>query len=162
MNLGRIGFSSTARNCCSAPGSGRGRWRMRRMWCRKPSCVSGGTSAVSRASRWHCSSPRSAARPLIARDARVGVPRAKSGRWPKRRRRLLKPFDGDERRIAIEEALQRIPHEQREVLVLKIWGELTFGQIATELELSPNTAASRYRYALAALRQELTAADCHG
>ena len=72
------------------------------------------------------------------------------------------PFDGDERRIAIEEALQRIPPEQREVLVLKIWGELTFGQIATELELSPNTAASRYRYALAALRQELTAADCHG
>jgi RNA polymerase sigma-70 factor (ECF subfamily) len=68
----------------------------------------------------------------------------------------------DERRAAIEDALQRIPPEQREVLVLKIWGELTFEQIAAELELSPNTAASRYRYALAALRQELTAADCHG
>jgi RNA polymerase sigma-70 factor (ECF subfamily) len=48
------------------------------------------------------------------------------------------------------------------VLVLKIWGELTFEQIATELEIPPNTAASRYRYALAALRKELTAADCHG
>jgi RNA polymerase sigma-70 factor, ECF subfamily len=72
------------------------------------------------------------------------------------------PLEGEERRAAIEEALGRLPAEQREVLVLKIWGELTFDQIARELELSPNTAASRYRYALAALRHELVAADCHG
>src|SRR3954467_3534708 len=39
----------------------------------------------------------------------------------------------DERRTAIEDALQRIPTEQREVLVLKIWGELTFEEIAREL-----------------------------
>jgi RNA polymerase sigma-70 factor (ECF subfamily) len=71
-------------------------------------------------------------------------------------------LEGDERRLAIEVAMQRIPSEQREVLVLKIWGELTFDQIGRELGLSPNTAASRYRYALAALRQELAAADCHG
>jgi RNA polymerase sigma-70 factor (ECF subfamily) len=68
----------------------------------------------------------------------------------------------DERRAAIEDALRRIPGEQREILVLKIWGEFTFEQIAAELDLSPNTAASRYRYALAALRRELTSADCHG
>lgn len=72
------------------------------------------------------------------------------------------PIEGEERRAAIEDALQRLAPEQREVLILKIWGELTFEQIAVELDLSPNTAASRYRYALAALRQELTAADCHG
>jgi len=72
------------------------------------------------------------------------------------------PLEGDERSAAIEDALRRLPPAQREVLVLKIWGGLTFEQIAAELELSPNTAASRYRYALAALRQELTAADCHG
>lgn len=72
------------------------------------------------------------------------------------------PAEGEERRAAIEEALQRVPSEQREVLVLKIWGELTFEQIGAELGISPNTAASRYRYALAALRNELTAADCHG
>ncbi len=71
-------------------------------------------------------------------------------------------LEDDERRAAIEEAMHRIPAEQREVLVLKIWGELTFDQIARELNLSPNTAASRYRYALAALRRELTSADCHG
>lgn len=72
------------------------------------------------------------------------------------------PFTGEERRAAIEDAMRRLPAEQREVLVLKIWGELTFEQIAAELSLSPNTAAARYRYALAALRHELAAADCHG
>lgn len=72
------------------------------------------------------------------------------------------PADGDDRRAAIEAALRRLPDEQREVLVLKIWGELTFEQIATELGLSANTAASRYRYALAALRQQMTLAECHG
>lgn len=72
------------------------------------------------------------------------------------------PLEGDERRAALEEAMARLPREQREVLVLKIWAELTFGQIGAELDVSPNTAASRYRYGLAALRQELAAADCHG
>jgi RNA polymerase sigma-70 factor (ECF subfamily) len=71
-------------------------------------------------------------------------------------------LDGDDRREAIEIAMRQLGDEQREVLVLKIWGELTFDQIATELDISPNTAASRYRYALSALRKELTAADCHG
>ncbi|MBI5691918.1 MAG: sigma-70 family RNA polymerase sigma factor [Verrucomicrobia bacterium] len=72
------------------------------------------------------------------------------------------PGEEDERRAALEGALRRLPAEQREVMVLKIWGELTFEQIATELEIPANTAASRYRYALIALRRELTAADCHG
>jgi RNA polymerase sigma-70 factor (ECF subfamily) len=71
-------------------------------------------------------------------------------------------LEADDRREAVEAAMRRLPEEQREVLVLKIWAELTFEQIAGELEISPNTAASRYRYALAALRKELTAADCHG
>lgn len=69
--------------------------------------------------------------------------------------------EGDDRRVAIEAALRRLPAEQREVLVLKIWGELTFAQIADQLAQSPNTVASRYRYALSALREQLTTADCH-
>ncbi|HWA84592.1 MAG TPA: sigma-70 family RNA polymerase sigma factor [Opitutus sp.] len=68
----------------------------------------------------------------------------------------------DDRRRAIESALLRLPSEQREVLVLRIWGELTFAAIAHQLDVPLNTAASRYRYALAALRHELTGADCHG
>lgn len=71
-------------------------------------------------------------------------------------------LEQDDRRDAIEAALRLLPEEQREVLVLKIWGELTFDQIAQQLAIPANTAASRYRYALAALRQALTAADCHG
>ncbi len=64
--------------------------------------------------------------------------------------------EGDERSNTLEEAVEQLPSEQREVLVLKVWGGLTFGQIAEQLELSPNTAASRYRYALEALRDKLS------
>lgn len=71
-------------------------------------------------------------------------------------------LEQDERRQGIEAAIRQLPAEQREVLVLKIWGELTFQQIAAELEIPTNTAASRYRYAVAALRQTLTAAGQHG
>ena len=51
------------------------------------------------------------------------------------------------------QAIARLPLEQREVLVMKIWNELTFAEIASVLEISQNTAASRYRYALAALKK---------
>ena len=36
--------------------------------------------------------------------------------------------------------------------VLKLWAGLTFEEIATALVIPPNTAASRYRYALEKLR----------
>jgi RNA polymerase sigma-70 factor (ECF subfamily) len=75
---------------------------------------------------------------------------------------FITPVEGDERRAAIEGALARVSEKQREVLVLKIWGELTFEQIAAQLEVFPNPAASRYRYALGALRKEMTASRCHG
>ena len=40
---------------------------------------------------------------------------------------------------------------------MKIWGGLSFAQIADALELNANTAASRYRYALERMEQELAA-----
>jgi RNA polymerase sigma-70 factor, ECF subfamily len=52
-------------------------------------------------------------------------------------------------------ALGELPSEQREVVHLKLWTELTFEQIAATLEISPNTAASRYRYGLDKLRDLL-------
>ena len=55
----------------------------------------------------------------------------------------------------IQEALQQIPEKFQEVLTLKIWGELTFAEIAENLDIPANTAASRYRYALDALRKIL-------
>ncbi|HEY2147222.1 MAG TPA: sigma-70 family RNA polymerase sigma factor [Pirellulales bacterium] len=64
-------------------------------------------------------------------------------------------LEQDERRDTIETALRRLPAEQREVLAMKIWGGLSFPQIAEALQISANTAASRYRYALAKLREQL-------
>ena len=61
---------------------------------------------------------------------------------------LESPVEQAERRDRIEAALAQLPSEQREVLVLKIWSELTFAQIAEVLKIPLNTAASRYRYAL--------------
>ncbi len=60
----------------------------------------------------------------------------------------------------VESALRQLPAEQREVLVLKIWGELTFAEIGAALKVSPNTAASRYRYALVSLKKTLRPV-CH-
>ena len=53
----------------------------------------------------------------------------------------------------LENAVRALPDEQREVVVMKIWGMLTFDDIARQLGISQNTAASRYRYALATLRK---------
>ena len=56
---------------------------------------------------------------------------------------------------ALERALARLPADQREVITLKVDAELTFAEIGRTLEISPNTAASRYRYALERLRDAL-------
>jgi RNA polymerase sigma-70 factor (ECF subfamily) len=55
----------------------------------------------------------------------------------------------------LRHALAILPEDQRAVIVLHIWGDLTFAQIADLLEISANTAASRYRYALAKLRETM-------
>ena len=54
----------------------------------------------------------------------------------------------------------RLPVQQREVLALKIHGELTFKEIAIACNISPNTAASRYRYALEKLKQMMESEKC--
>jgi len=67
-------------------------------------------------------------------------------------------LEQDEEYAQLEAAIQRLPVEQREVLTLKVWGELTFQQIAAVMDESPNTIASRYRLALASLRQQFSKA----
>lgn len=64
-------------------------------------------------------------------------------------------LENKERHELIETKLKNLPKEQQEILVLKIWGEQTFQQIATTLNISQNTAASRYRYALKSLQKSL-------
>ena len=56
---------------------------------------------------------------------------------------------------SLSAAVATLPAEQREVVGLKIDGGLTFAEIATVIGISPNTASSRYRYALEKLRAML-------
>jgi len=60
-----------------------------------------------------------------------------------------------EARQLVQRSLEKLPASQSEVVVLKIWEGMTFAEIADVLGESPNTAASRYRYALAKLSQYL-------
>jgi len=62
-------------------------------------------------------------------------------------------------RVTLTTKLMRIPEEQRQVLVLHIWGGLSFDEIASVLAVSANTAASRYRYALQKLRAAMRPED---
>ena len=58
---------------------------------------------------------------------------------------------------AIWSALRTLPVEQAEVVVLKIWEQMTFAEIGQLLETPPGTVASRYQYAMAKLAQRLSA-----
>jgi len=49
---------------------------------------------------------------------------------------------------AVASAMGELPEDQRAVVHLKIWEDLTFAEIAETLGIPANTAASRYRYAL--------------
>jgi RNA polymerase sigma-70 factor, ECF subfamily len=62
----------------------------------------------------------------------------------------------EESHRAVWAAVRALPREQAEVVVLKIWEGLTFAQIGEILEISPNTAASRYQYAMAKLTARLS------
>ena len=57
----------------------------------------------------------------------------------------------------VSEALSRLSHEAREVVVLKVWGRLTFEQIAGIVGLSPATAHRRFQESLTELRLQLEA-----
>jgi RNA polymerase sigma-70 factor (ECF subfamily) len=56
-----------------------------------------------------------------------------------------------QRQIAM--ALGELPPEQRTVVHLKLWENQTFEAMAQTLGISPNTAASRYRYGIDKLRE---------
>ncbi len=98
---------------------------------------------------------RSTALDLLRRDVRRA--RREAEAFADAERATTPPeFDATtESQQALAAAIDRLPAEQREVLVMKIWNELTFADIGTVLSISQNTAASRYRYALAALKKNL-------
>ncbi len=56
----------------------------------------------------------------------------------------------------LQQAILALPDEQREVLVLKAFEGLSHREIGLVLGVPENTVASRYRYALEKLRQQLS------
>jgi len=70
-------------------------------------------------------------------------------------RRLVDELHVQDTQEAVWRALRELPTAQSEVVVLKIWEEMTFHEIGEVLEISPSTAASRYRYAMEKLDQKL-------
>jgi len=58
-------------------------------------------------------------------------------------------------RNALTAALGDLPPEQRSVVHLKLWEGMTFERIAETLDISVNTAGSRYRYGVDKLRDRL-------
>ena len=65
------------------------------------------------------------------------------------------PPEKKEAAAIVTDALSKLNEEQREVVTLKLWGGLTFQEIATALGISINTVAGRYRYALGNLQKHL-------
>jgi RNA polymerase sigma factor (sigma-70 family) len=53
----------------------------------------------------------------------------------------------------IKDLIKYLPEEQREVLILRHWGDLSFKEIADKTGVSINTALGRMRYALNNLRK---------
>ena len=60
---------------------------------------------------------------------------------------------------SIEAALQQLPEQNREIVVARIWGGLSFEQIAELTNLSSSSAHRRYRASLEELKQFLEPVD---
>lgn len=61
----------------------------------------------------------------------------------------------------LSDALAELPFEQREVVMLRLHGAMTFGAIAQAHAISANTAKSRYRYGLEKLRSLVNGEATH-
>ncbi len=104
------------------------------------------------------SAVRSAALDLIRRDSRRARREVEAaGEGEQTVQPQFQQLDDSQRELAA--AMERLPREQREVLVMKIWNDLTFAEIGETLGISQNTAASRYRYALGSLKKILRPED---
>lgn len=52
----------------------------------------------------------------------------------------------------LADAMEQLPFEQRQIIALRHYSQMRFAAIARSLDLSPNTAKSRYRYGMDKLR----------
>ena len=62
--------------------------------------------------------------------------------------------------MAVESALQRLEETDREIVVARIWGGLSFEQIAELTKLSSSSAHRHYQASLKELKQYLSESNC--
>jgi RNA polymerase sigma-70 factor (ECF subfamily) len=72
-----------------------------------------------------------------------------------------KKLESQEITQMIQKAIQKLPEEQRLVLIMKEYQGMKFREIAESLEISENTAKSRLYYALKALKKTLNDWNIH-
>ena len=90
----------------------------------------------------------------MLRNTFLNLRRTESRETDRRSRLIVEgPSGSDVDAEAIDKALNALPEEQRQVVVLKVWGGLTLAEAGQALGIPANTAASRYRYALGKLRE---------
>ncbi|BCX48657.1 hypothetical protein HAHE_25650 [Haloferula helveola] len=82
----------------------------------------------------------------VRREQTVATP---EGSW------FVPDFDANDTRRHLVESIQQLPDDLREVLILRMWGDLSFPAIASLTDVPVPTATSRYRYALDHLRRTL-------
>lgn len=98
----------------------------------------------------------------MVRNEAIGVARKKK-RWVLASNTLadlvsrcrVDELEREETHREVWAALRKLPAEQAEVVVLKIWEGMTFAEIGEVLETSPHTSASRYQAAMSKLAQRL-------
>ena len=154
MKIGRFVFPSLLPVCCFSRGNGCAHQLTPKTLFRKRSFAFGG--AIITLKTAPCFMPRFDPSPSIffaattaGRDANLTLSLKSNTPFSQNSRPKMK-LSG---RFGPRGRGSLMPNEQREVVVMKIWNELTFADIGTVLGISQNTAASRYRYALGALRK---------
>lgn len=75
------------------------------------------------------------------------------GAW----RVLTESSEDPETLAVLNAAIAELPEYERQVVLMKVWGGLTFDEIGAAMETPLATASSRYRAALARLRGRLLA-----
>ena len=100
--------------------------------------VANGARNILRAHRRHPTGGLDEADPIPTADIR-----------PDEAAALAEQFD------QLKWALGQLPYEQREVLVLRVYGQMPFKEIARQQGIPTNTALGRYRYAVDRLRSML-------
>ena len=69
------------------------------------------------------------------------------------------PCAEDFDRLPLREAIDRLPPELREIVILRFFADMTLRETAAALDIPPGTAATRQRRALSLLRLELGEED---